>query len=161
MLLAGAAGWSALLIPLAFLLPVESAPYNPLDPSTYQPGAMESLVTVNGPRILLVVVVPLVACLLASGMLVLRQRTRWEFAGWLAWIISIGLLAAAALGAVTFLIGVYVLPSGALLMACCGSLRGRSESGTVLGDDDDATETLLRSGEFPQSEIEILPGHIV
>ena len=59
MLLAGATAWSALLIPLAFLLPVESAPYSPLDPSSLSIGAMESLVTVNGRRILLVVVIPL------------------------------------------------------------------------------------------------------
>jgi len=45
-LLAGATAWSALLIPLAFLLPVESAPYSSLDRRTYQSAEMESLVSV-------------------------------------------------------------------------------------------------------------------
>jgi hypothetical protein len=127
MLLAGATAWSALLLPVAFLLPVESAPYKPLDPITYQSGAMESLVTVNGPRILLLVVVPLIVSLTTVGLLIMRQQFRWAAAGCIAWILSIGLLAAAVLGTVTFLIGVYVLPSGALLVACCGSLQGRRQ----------------------------------
>ncbi len=122
MLLAGATGWSVLLLPLAFLLPVESAPYSALDP-TYQSGAMESLVRVNGPRILLLVVVPMIVSLTTVGLLIMRQQFRWAAAGWIAWIPSIGLLAAAVLGTVTFLIGAYVLPSGVLLVASCGSLR--------------------------------------
>jgi hypothetical protein len=129
LLLAGATGWSALLIPLAFLMPVESARYSPINSGANQSRAMESLVTINGRRILLVVVIPLLVSLIILGLLIMRQQFRWAAAGWLAWILSIGLLAAAVLGMVTFLIGVYVLPSGALLVACCGSLRGRRQMG--------------------------------
>jgi hypothetical protein len=146
MLLAGATAWSALLIPLAFLLPVESAPYSSLDPNKYQLGAMESLVTVNGPRILLVVVIPLIGSLISIGLLIMREQFRWALPGWLAWIVSIGLLAAGVLGTVTFLIGVYVLPSGALLVACCGSLRGRRK----MGRPTNGSETSLLAPPGPR-----------
>ncbi len=132
-LLAGAMAWSALLVPLAYLLPVESAPATESPPAaamgagnTMGTGnAMESLVHASGPRVMYVVVAPLAVCMVVTALLAARMDLGWPVAGGLAWALSVALLTAALVGTVTFLVGAYVVPTGVLLVVTCGSLRAR------------------------------------
>ena len=125
LLLAGAVAWSAVLLPLALVLPVETPPTVAAGPGGSTTMTMESLVRVNGHRILLVVGIPLVVSLVVGLSTVLSEERGWAVAGGLAWLLSVGLTAAAVVGTVTFLIGVYVLPTGILLVGCCGVRRSR------------------------------------
>lgn len=124
-LLFGAIGWAATLLPLALVLPVESPPYRPSGGGAAAGDAMESLVRVQGIRILLVVMIPLAVSLAVGVLLAVEVKRGWAVAGWSAWGLAVGLTAVAVLGTVTFLIGIYVLPTGITLVWCCRSQRAR------------------------------------
>jgi hypothetical protein len=117
--LAGSAiTWGLLLILLAVVLPVQTVAS---DHAGRQP--MRSLTAVNGYGVLGLVCVPLVVAVLVTALLrvsVVRSRSRW---GLLAWALSGLLLISAGIGFVTFLIGIYVVPMGALLLAACAQAR--------------------------------------
>jgi len=125
-LTAFATGWSGLLLVLAFVLPVESDDEG--EPITGAPGWMSypkrPLVHVNGAGVLWIVAIPLFTCLLVAGLLLIHRRLGWAPA-WLSAVTLSGLLSlAGVLGTVTFLVGVFVIPSGGLLLCAC--LVGRS-----------------------------------
>jgi hypothetical protein len=113
-----ATAWAALLFPAAFLVPFG---YVQGPNGTETERGMVPLVQVLGHGILVLVAIPLVVALLVTGLLVLRERTSSRTAEVSAWALSIGLAAAAVLGTVTFLIGMYVLPVAGLLIAACAN----------------------------------------
>ncbi len=123
--LAGAVAWSALLVPLAFILPVETPSGAAVATAGPTMVAMEPLVRVQGHRVLVVVATPLVLSLVVVLSTVLSECRGWAVAGGLAWMVSVALTAAAVVGTVTFLIGIYVLPVGTLLVVSCGLRRSR------------------------------------
>jgi hypothetical protein len=97
----------------ADLLPIETV-------DTGQPGTQPrfSLVHLHGYAVLVPAGIPLVGCLLV-WVLLTTSLHRQQWAVVLAWTASIALTAAAVAGSVTFLIGGFVLPTGALLIAAC------------------------------------------
>ena len=119
-LVAVAAGWGVFITYLAVVLPVYTVDSN-------HAGAQprHSLVRVFGYRVLLLAAIPCVVALLVGLLLRIAFTTqrRWPTvaAAYLAW----GTLLAAAVGTVTFIIGVYVLPIGALLCAATTAARSR------------------------------------
>jgi hypothetical protein len=128
MLSAAAIGWSALLFPLAVVFPAESSPsiYSTSGAVRYFPKV--PLVRVNGYRVLLLVTIPLLISLLATLLIMLNLATGRWLAGSLAWVLSVGILTAGVVGAVTILIGVFVVPTGVLLVAACAQSRKPSQS---------------------------------
>ncbi|MBY8877033.1 hypothetical protein [Actinacidiphila acidipaludis] len=110
---------------LAAVLPVETV-------DTGRPGVQprHSLLQVHGAAVLLPSAVPLLVALLVTGALYAGRHggRRWTLA--VAWTLSVALLAAALAGFVTFLIGIYVVPTGVLLTAAtcmAQSARGKQE----------------------------------
>ncbi len=87
------------------------------------PTSLVPLVQINGHRILLLVALPLVLSLLTVVALVLRATFGWKLAQWTAWVFTGAVLAGAAVGTVTFLIGIFVVPVGVLLAVACANLR--------------------------------------
>jgi uncharacterized membrane protein YgcG len=120
-LIGAAIGWGVVILILAIVYPVESV-------DTGRPGVqpMRSLVAVNGYGVLLEAAIPLLIAIVVGLLRVTRPRARW--ATTITWILSGALLLASLAGAVTFLIGIYVLPAAALLILALGfSGSGSSE----------------------------------
>jgi hypothetical protein len=109
LLATAAAGWSVLVIAGAAWLPIETV-------DTGRAGVQPrySLVHQHGYDVLLPAAVPLLTCLIVAALLS-RRPSRIELG--CAWVLSAALGLAAITGALTFLIGVFVLPAGALLVA--------------------------------------------
>jgi hypothetical protein len=110
--LLGAIAWAALLLPGALYLPIGFQQYT---------GTRSTLVQLNGHGILLLVAVPLVLSCLAGTSLLVHAKTGWPVARVVAWNFTGAVLAGAALGTVTFLIGIFVVPAGALLVVACAN----------------------------------------
>lgn len=114
-LVAVAAGWGVLLLGLAMVLPVE------IDESYNKPGVqpMFSLVHINGTRVLWLVAIPLATAVAVGVLLFLHRRRRWRITQMLAIVAAGALTVAGVVGTVTFLIGIYVIPCGVILIAAC------------------------------------------
>ncbi|SEN53287.1 hypothetical protein SAMN05216267_1006148 [Actinacidiphila rubida] len=97
---------------LAAVLPIET-----VDNGHAGVQPRHSLLRVHGAAVLLPAAVPLLVALLVAALLYAGRHggRRWAHAA--AWALSTALLAAALVGFVTFLIGVFVLPTGVLLVA--------------------------------------------
>lgn len=108
-LIGGAIGWGIVIPILAIVLPVESV-------NTGRPGVqpMRSLVSVHGYGVLSLAIIPLLIALVVGLLYVTRPRARWAMT--IAWILSGALLLASLVGFVTFLIGIYALPTAGLLI---------------------------------------------
>lgn len=115
-----ACGWSALIVLLAAVLPIRTT-----DDHTIGPQPRHSLLHDFGARALLLAAGPLLVCALVAVLLRSTRSGRGRGAT-AAWLLSAGLLLAALAGTVTFLIGIFVVPSAALLVAACASSRSRS-----------------------------------
>jgi hypothetical protein len=134
-LIVGAIAWSVLLIPLAVVLPVESSDsiYSQVGGWYYHQKV--PLVRLHGYRVLLLVAVPLAISLLVSISLAVRWSKDWRLLRLVAWLLSLALFAAGLVGAVTILIGVFVLPAGGLLLFACAQVGKLSRS--VVADNND------------------------
>jgi len=97
---------------LAAVLPIETV-------DTGRAGVQPrySLLHVHGAAVLLPSAVPLLVALLVTALLYAGRQggRRWTLP--VAWTLSVALLCAALVGFVTFLIGVFVVPTGVLLTA--------------------------------------------
>jgi hypothetical protein len=131
-----AVGYGIILMFLAVLLPIQTVQEQsvsvtpsltsssagqplPSTPLAVHTVPRESLVKANGQKILLLVAVPTVVAIVVGLLLELRQRRKLKFAGTSAWVLAVTLLAAGLIGFVTFLIGIFVVPIGALLIVAC------------------------------------------
>ena len=122
-LIGAAIGWGIVILILAIVYPVESV-------NTGHPGVqpMRSLVAVNGYGVLLPAAIPLLIAMIVGLLHCARPSARW--ASIAAWILSGAVLLAGLVGFVTFLIGIYVVPTGALLVvALASATSGRSPPG--------------------------------
>jgi hypothetical protein len=119
--LLGAIVWASLLLPGAIYLPIGQPAEVWFGPSGTSTSRVP-LVQLNGHGILIVVAIPLVLSLLAGLSLIVHARTVWQPARWAAWTVTGGVFAGAALGTVTFLIGIFVLPVGLLLAVACANV---------------------------------------
>ena len=117
-LIGAAIGWGIVILILAIVYPVESV-------NTGRPGVqpMRSLVAVNGYGVLLPAAVPLLIAIIVGLLHCARPSAR--LAATAAWILSGALLLASLVGFVTFLIGIYVLPTGALLVVALAPATSR------------------------------------
>ena len=141
-LLVGAAvAWSLLLLVLAVALPVvtpqsppafaSSAPSSAAAASA--PAATTVLAAVprvtlladDGSGVLLLVALPSLLSLLVGLLLWLRVSRGSRAASGAAWGLAGVVTAAAVVGFVTFLIGIFVLPVGVLLLVACEQSRSR------------------------------------
>ncbi len=118
--LLGAITWAALLLPGALYLPIGFQQYMGTDPNVTQP-VRATLVQINGHGILLLVALPLLLSCLAAASLLIHAKTGRTLALVVAWNLTGAVLAGAALGTVTFLIGIFVVPAGALLVVACAN----------------------------------------
>lgn len=118
--LVGAIVWSSLLLPGAIYVPLGQPAEASFGPSG-TPTSRVPLVQLNGHGILIVVAIPLVLSLLAGLSLMVHAGTDWQPARWAAWTFTGCVLAGAALGTVTFLIGIFVVPAGVLLVVACAN----------------------------------------
>ncbi|MHA6758196.1 hypothetical protein [Streptacidiphilus sp. PAMC 29251] len=111
--LALASGVAVLL--LALLLPIETS-------ETDRPGVQPrySLYHMNGPMVLLPAAIPLVVALLVGIVLYVGRHGDRSWTLPVAWTLSGALLCAAVVGFLTFLIGLFVIPTGGLLAAATG-----------------------------------------
>jgi hypothetical protein len=110
MMIAAAIAWGAVILILAVIAPIES-----VDTGRAGVQPMRSLVAVQGYDVLPVAAIPLVIAIVVGILLMTMPHARW--AATIAWILSGALLLASLAGAVTFLIGIYVLPTCVLLIA--------------------------------------------
>ena len=76
---------------------------------------MRSLVAVHGYTVLALTAIPLLIAIIVGLLLVTLPPSRW--ATIVAWILSGALGLAGLAGTVTFLIGIFVLPTAGLLIA--------------------------------------------
>jgi hypothetical protein len=113
-----AVSWGLLLLVAGLVAPVYSTESSASSGVTTTGTA--TLVQVNGWRVLLVIVVPLLCALLVGGLL--RHRGVRPGAGPAAWAVT-ALLTAFNLLAMAS-IGLFVLPVTAALAVACGSHRG-------------------------------------
>jgi hypothetical protein len=97
---------------LAAVLPVET-----VDSGHAGVQPRHSLLQVHGAAVLLPSAVPLLVALLVTAALHAGRSgaNRWTLP--VAWTLSVALLCAALAGFVTFLIGIFVVPTGVLLTA--------------------------------------------
>ncbi len=118
MLIGAAIGWGAVILVLSIVIPIESV-------DTGRPGVqpMHSLVAAHGYGVLSIAAVPLLIAIVVGLLHATRPRARW--AAVTAWILSGALLLASIAGFVTFLIGIYVLPAGVLLIAALALTTSR------------------------------------
>lgn len=130
-LIALAVTWSMVLIPLAYVLPVESSTSIYVRSNGTYDYPKVPLVRINGTPVLYLVAVPLVVSALVGLLSGLRLQLGWRTAEWGAWVLSGLLVIAGALGAVTILVGVFVLPTGAILIATCAVFRSSYDSPIV------------------------------
>lgn len=108
-----AMGWGILVLLLTIVLPIETV-YSGHDGR--QPRY--SLVEVHGSSVLLPASVPRAVAITVGLLLYFGHGRTWgRWAVIIAWILAGLLLLAAVIGLVTFLIGIFVVPSGALLIA--------------------------------------------
>lgn len=109
-LIGAAIGWGVVILVLAAAYPVVSV-------DTGRPGVQpqRTLVAAHGWAVLPAAAVPLLVALIVGLLCRTRPRARWAAAT--AWILAVALLLASLAGFVTFLIGLYVLPTAALLIA--------------------------------------------
>jgi hypothetical protein len=91
----------------------------------FRPEPRHSVVHVGGVAALGVVAIPLAGCVAVA--LLMRGRRRWSQA--LAWTISIGLVLAAIVGFLTIVVGIVVLPTGALLFGACAVRQDQLRAG--------------------------------
>jgi hypothetical protein len=154
-----AVAWGLLLLVLAWFLPEVTpqsppvysqaaptglAPTPPATPTpiptlmptpsgTLTPEPRVSLVAYDGRAVLLLVAVPTLVSLVV-GLLLWLSVSRRSRAAWRAALaLAIAAAVAAFVGTVTFLIGLYALPVGGLLIAACGQApRPPRPSGTGL-----------------------------
>jgi hypothetical protein len=108
-LIGAAIGWGVVIVILATVYPIESI-------NTGRPGVqpMRSLVAVHGYGVLPAAAIPLLIAIVAGLLHVTRPGARW--ATTTAWVLAGALLLASLAGFATFLIGIYVLPTSALLI---------------------------------------------
>lgn len=108
-LIGAAIGWGVVILILAIIYPIESI-------NTGRPGVqpMRSLVAIHGYGVLPAAAIPLLIAIVVGLLHVTRPRAR--LASTTAWILSLAILLASLAGFATFLIGIYVLPTGALLI---------------------------------------------
>ncbi|HEY2214284.1 MAG TPA: hypothetical protein VGH31_04445 [Acidimicrobiales bacterium] len=118
--LLGAIAWAALLLPGALYLPIGFQQYTGTDPN-HTSTVRSTLVQLNGHGILLLVAVPLVLSCLTAASLLLHGKTGWPVTRVVAWNFTGAVLAGAALDTVTFLIGIFVVPAGGLLVVACAN----------------------------------------
>ncbi|MYS20231.1 hypothetical protein GA0115240_117728 [Streptomyces sp. DvalAA-14] len=108
------AGWALVtgvgVLVLAVLLPIETIP---TDRAGVQPRA--SIFQLHGAVVLLPSAVPLLVAALVTAVLYAGREGRRNWTLPVAWVLSIALLCAAVAGFLTFLIGVFVIPTGVLL----------------------------------------------
>lgn len=140
LLVAASAIWGTVLLALAATVPIASLPdppaitaQTPANPSsapvsTGGPAILHAvprvtLVAYAGPRMLLLVMAPLLVSLTVGALLRARVRRGFAACGTTAWILSVVLLAATVVGFVTFLIGITVVPNGILLVIACARSR--------------------------------------
>jgi hypothetical protein len=124
-LLLAAALWSVGLIVAALTVPAyESLTANTGSGTTGSSGQLHeavqssrTLVAENGPKVLILVGIPLVVVALIALALWLRRRTGKQGVSVVAWLLAGLLLALALLSALT--IGPFVLPAGAMVIAAC------------------------------------------
>lgn len=104
---------------LAAVLPIET-----VDSGHAGVQPRYSLLRVHGAAVLLPAAVPLLVAVLVTVLLYAGRHggRRWTEAA--AWGLSTALLAAALVGFVTFLIGVFVVPTGVLLVAATVMAHG-------------------------------------
>jgi hypothetical protein len=116
------------VIVLALLLPIQS-----VDDGRAGTQPMSSLYQVNGPLVLLPAAAPLAVAVLVSLLLYAGRHgdRRWTLP--VAWTLSGVLLCAAVVGFVTFLIGVFVIPTGALLLAATQLAQSTRRRATTPG----------------------------
>jgi hypothetical protein len=131
--------YGIILMFLAALLPIQSIQEKPVSvtpsltstsaghglpstPQVVQTVPRESLVKANGKKVLALVAIPTIVAIVVGLLLWLRQRRKSKLAGISAWVLAVALLAAALVGFVTFLIGIYVVPVGVLLILACNNV---------------------------------------
>ncbi len=133
MLIAMAASWSTVLLGLAYTLPVESSPSISVRSNGMYDYPKVPLVRINGTHVLYLVAVPFVVSVAVAFLSLLRLRFGWVAAAWAAWTLSGLIVIAGVLGTVTILVGVYILPTGGLLLGAC-AVFGASRSTAVPPD---------------------------
>jgi hypothetical protein len=118
-LIGAAIGWGVVILILAIVYPIESI-------NTGRPGVqpMRSLVAVHGYGVLPAAAIPLLIATVVGLIHVTRPDGRW--ATTTTWILSGALLLASLAGFATFLIGIYVLPTGALLIVALAAVRSEA-----------------------------------
>ena len=121
-LVLAAVAWSLGLLVLADTLPVE------IDQTYARPGPQPrySLVHINGASVLWIVAIPLLASLAVAALLLLDARRRSPASRRLATAVAGAVTIAGFVGTVTILIGVFILPTGVLLLAASLSVRAQS-----------------------------------
>lgn len=115
----GACAWSAFVIALAIVLPIHT-----VDSGRAGVAPRHSLVRDYGYAVLWRASVPLVVCVVILVLLVLARREpsmAARSARRLAWVLAVLLAVGAFIGTITFLIGIFVLPAGALAVAACAT----------------------------------------
>ncbi|WP_328913293.1 MULTISPECIES: hypothetical protein [unclassified Streptomyces] len=106
---------------LAMVLPIETV-------DSGHPGRQprDTLYQVHGALVLLPAAVPLLVAALVTAALYAGRHDRPRWALPVAWVLSIALLGTAVAGFLTFLIGIFVVPTGVLLaMATYEAQHGR------------------------------------
>lgn len=106
------------VIVLALVLPIETV-------NTTRAGVQprRSLFSLHGAIVLLPAAAPLAAAVLVCCALYAAREGRRRWALTVAWALSGAVTAAAVIGFLTFLIGVFVLPTGVLLLAATAQAR--------------------------------------
>lgn len=126
-LLAGIA-CSAALVPLAALLPLESSASVSYRVGDIVTMPMVTLVRIHGPSVLVLAAVPCMVALAVAVLMHVAFTTRWHWAVSGAWVLSSLVILGAVLGTVTFVIGILVLPAGALLVTSCALMSESLDS---------------------------------
>jgi lysylphosphatidylglycerol synthetase-like protein (DUF2156 family) len=123
-MMAFAAAWGCLLILLAATLPIVTV-------MTGRPGAQprDSLVNYYGSSILLPASAPLLIALIVGILLYAALRYSLRSLSFFALILSAGLITAAVVGFLTYLIGIFVVPEGALLLIATIQARSAGPDG--------------------------------
>jgi hypothetical protein len=120
--LALAVAWGCLLILLAATLPIVTV-------TTGRPGAQprHSLVDYFGSSVLVPASAPLLIALIVGILLYAALRYSRRSLSFFALILSAGLITAAVVGFLTYLIGIFVIPEGVLLLIAALQARRSGE----------------------------------
>lgn len=110
---------------LAFVLPIVTG-------DDGRPGVQPrySLYAAEGPAVLFPAAAPLLVAVLVTAVLHAGRHGTHRWALPTAWVLSLGLLCAAGVGFVTFLIGIYVVPTAVLLVLATGQAHNTSRAWT-------------------------------